>query len=343
MSAVAPSSAQQREADAARMHRTMMGYLGTKALLTAVELGVFDALERGPATAEEVAARAGLPQRSTRALLSALEGERLVHNDGGTYRNDSAASTFLVSGSPDNVISLVEHQNAHFAKFVRLTESLREDRPLQMPDDYYLNKPFGSDGSGYTDWADRLVKVMTTSNTLFGRLGPKVSLEGHRHMVDLGCGPCMYTIDFANAHPHLRFTAVDNGPVAERGRRNIEAAGLADRVHVRPGDIFNDRFPECDCALLSNTLQGFSQEKARGLIEHIGSWLPAGGELLIHGHLPLEAPFTYQFGLILMVNNSEGGEPHSEDLMRAWFAEAGFTSVDIVPVASIFTLARARK
>ena len=320
-----------------------MGYLGTKALLAGVELGVFDALEQGPGTAEDIAARTRLPERSTRALLTALEGERLVHSEAGVYRNDSAASTFLVSSSSDNVISLVEHQNAHFAKFVRLTESLRENRPLQVPDDYYLNKPFGSDRSGYTDWADRLVRVMSTSNKLFGRLGPKVPLDGHRHLVDLGCGPCMYTIDFATAHPHLRFTAVDNGPVAERGRRNVEAAGLGDRVDVRAGDIFNDAFPECDCALLSNTLQGFGREKARRLIHHIGSWLPKGGELLVHGHLPLEAPFTYQFGLILMVNNSEGGEPHSEELMRTWFAEAGFTRVDIVPVASIFTLARARK
>lgn len=339
MSAVATTT-DRRAADAAKVHRSLFGYLGTKAVLAAVELGVFDALEQAPGTAEEVGARVGLAERPARVLLLALLGEQLVQCENGRYRNDPAASAYLVSGKPDYIGALAAHQNAHFAKFARLTESLRDNRPLETPKDYYLTKAFGSYNQ---DWAERLASVTIATHSLMGDLSAHAPLAGHRHLVDLGCGSCVYSIEFARANPDLRITAVDNGPVADIGRRAVAEAGLSDRVTVQPGDIFNDSFPECDAVLLSNVMQGFERERARKLIKHIGGWLPEGGELLIHTHLPTSSRFTYEFGLILMVNNPEGGEPHDEAITRGWLAGAGFKEVSVEQVSEIFTLVRARK
>lgn len=341
MSTVAPAPTEYRSADAAKVHRTMMAYLSSKALFAAMELGIFDSLDRdGPGTAEEVGARVGLAERPARVLLLALLGERLVRCEDGRYRNDPAATSFLVRTSPEYVGALVEHQQAHYRKFDHLTEALRTDQPVQLGENY--STAFGDDQA----WARRMSEVTRGTYILMAEdLATKVRLDGHTHMVDLGCASCVYSIGFARTHPDLHITAVDTAPVAAVGARNVEAAGLSDRITVQPGDIFTDTYGDCDAALLSNVLQGFDRERARRLIAHICSWLPTGGELVLHTHLPERAnsPFPYQFGLILVVNNNQGGEAHDEAVTRQWCAEAGFREVDVEVVSPISSVVRARK
>ena len=78
----------------------MTAYLSSKAIFSAVQFGVFDALADGPSTAEEVAARVGVPERSARVLLLALEGEELVARADGRYRNTPTTWNGTSSGNP---------------------------------------------------------------------------------------------------------------------------------------------------------------------------------------------------------------------------------------------------
>lgn len=323
--------------DVVRLHRLMTGYLSSKALFSALELGVFDALEKGPATAEELAARLGLPERSTRVLLVALWGEQLVERTDGQYRNHPAASAFLVSGSPRYMGSLATHQNTHFMKFAHLTDALRENKPVQLGENYSV--AFGA------DWARHMANVTRVSALLMAEnLAARIPLTEHRRLVDLGCASCVYSIAFARANPHLRVTGVDHPDVAAVGQEFVTAAGLEDRITVGSADIFADRF-EGDVALISNLIQGYDSERAAALVAQVYSWLPEGGELLIHSHLPERAgvPFPYMFGLILLVNNTMGGEAHSEELHRQWLSAAGFRDVEVVEISPISAVVRARK
>ena len=121
---------------AIRLHRLMTAYLSSKAIFSAVQFGVFDALADGPSTAEEVAARVGVPERSARVLLLALEGEELVARADGRYRNTPTANVFLVSSSPRYMGVLARHQDNHFAKLVELDEALRSGRPVTLAEQY---------------------------------------------------------------------------------------------------------------------------------------------------------------------------------------------------------------
>ena len=88
---------------------------------------------------------------------------------------------------------------------------------------------------------------------------------------------------------------------------------------MRPANIFKDAFADCDVALLSHVIQGFERDRARELINHIYGWLPSGAELLLHTHLPERAqtPFPFLFGLILQINNTQGGEARTTRNSRA--------------------------
>jgi 4-amino-anhydrotetracycline N4-methyltransferase len=340
MTGVAGTATDVRPDDAVRLHQLMTGYLASKALFAAVELGVFDALGQGPATAEKLGEQIGLSGRSARTLLLALMGGNLVGREGGRYHNEPVASAFLVSSSPQYMGALATHQEAHFAKLTHLADSLRDGTPVRTGENY--SGAFGDDQA----WARRWAEITRASSLLMAEnLAGEARLDGYHHLVDLGCASCAYSIAFARANPDLRITAVDQPAVAQVASEFVAAEGLAGQVTVRPANIFTDTFSGCDVALLSHVIQGFERDRARALIEHIYGWLPDGAELLLHTHLPerAETPFPYLFGLILQINNTQGGEAHDEDLTCRWLREAGFRDLRVTTASPISALIRATK
>ncbi len=328
------------EIDAVRLHRLMTAYLASKALFSAIELGVFDALEKGPVTAEELGEQIGLASRPARTLLLALLGEKLIRRDGDIYRNEPIASTFLVSASPQYMGALAAHQGTHYEKLAQLTDSLKQDKPVRTGDNY--SGAFGDDKA----WARRWADITRASSLLMAEnLAGRAALADRTHLVDLGCASCAYSIALARANPGLRITAVDQPRVAEVAAEFVAAEGLSGQITVRGSNIFSDAFPDCDTALLSHVIQGFERERARTLINHVYGWLPKGGQLLLHTHLPecAETTFPFLFGLILQINNTQGGEAHGQELTCQWLSEAGFGDLRVTTVSPISALITAVK
>jgi Dimerisation domain len=69
--------------------------LGFRAALTGVRLGVFDALEPGPATAEELARRLGTDPRGTESLLEVLTSLHYLRRRRDRYANLPTAERWL--------------------------------------------------------------------------------------------------------------------------------------------------------------------------------------------------------------------------------------------------------
>jgi len=327
--------------EAMRLHRLMTAYLSSKALFCAIQLGVFDTLAAGPATAEMVATKLGLPERSARILLLALVGEQLLDQVDGAYANAPVASRFLVSDSTRYLGALAEHQDGHYAKLINLMDSLRSGEPVRLTAQYT-----GEFAAGPLSWARRWASVFRASSYLMADdLAAVLRLNGRHHLVDLGCAAGSYSIALAQAYPELSISAVDQPAVMEATTQFVTEAGLIDRITIRPGDILTDQYPECDVALLSHVLQGFGRDRARALLAHVYEWLPDNGLLVVHSHLPEQArlPFPYQFGLILLMNNTQGGEAHDAALTTGWLRELGFRNIRVDPVSPISAAITATK
>ena len=109
-----------------------LGFWGSKALLSAVELGLFTTLEEaGPLEATAIGARCGLHPRARRDFLDALVALRMLTRDAeGRYANTPEGAAFLVRGRPGYVGGLLEMANARLYPFWgRLTEALRTGQP----------------------------------------------------------------------------------------------------------------------------------------------------------------------------------------------------------------------
>ena len=105
-------------------------FWGSKALLSAVELGLFTTLARGPLTGETLTAKLGLQPRGTTDWLDALVSLGMLKRAGDLYANTGATDLYLDRAKPTYVGGMLEMANARLYPFWgSLTEGLRTGRP----------------------------------------------------------------------------------------------------------------------------------------------------------------------------------------------------------------------
>ena len=111
-----------------------MGFWASKALLSAVELGVFTYLADGPKTGRDIERALGLHPRGTYDLLDTLVALGLLARDGdgvaGQYRNTAETAEFLDRNSPRYIGGILEMANARLYRFwADLTPALKTGKP----------------------------------------------------------------------------------------------------------------------------------------------------------------------------------------------------------------------
>src|SRR5262245_35483669 len=83
-----------------RIMQLSWGYTAPLMIEAAIRHGVFDHLETGAKTVEEVAALSGASKRGLTAIMNALTGLGLLAKDADKYSLTPESATFLVSGKP---------------------------------------------------------------------------------------------------------------------------------------------------------------------------------------------------------------------------------------------------
>lgn len=110
----------------ALIFETGFGFWPSKALLSAVELGLFTELAKGPASLAEISQRLGLHDRSARDFLDALVALKLLERKDGLYGNTAETDFFLDKAKPTYVGGIFEMANARlYNLWGFLTEALK--------------------------------------------------------------------------------------------------------------------------------------------------------------------------------------------------------------------------
>src|SRR5262245_28644123 len=106
-----------------------MGFMAAKYLLAATEIGVFDALARGPASLRELATSTGTPSRTLSIVAAAMVSLGLLEQDGSRYRNSETAEAFLadIPGHPDLRPILRYFDEIVYPKWEKFAEAIRTD------------------------------------------------------------------------------------------------------------------------------------------------------------------------------------------------------------------------
>lgn len=253
--------------DPSHIMQVGMGFWPSKALLSAVELGVFTILAESPLSGDEIAQRLELRSRAVFDFLDGLVALRLLERDGvgpdARYRNTPETAAFLDANKPEYIGGVLEMSNARLYGFWGgLTEALRTGQP-QNEIKHTGRSMFEE---LYSDPA-RLEQFMAAMTGIsagnFRQLADKFDFSRYNTVCDVGGATGLLSIILADRHPHLRCTSFDLPVVEPIAARAIAKAGLADRVSTAAGDFFVDALPPADVITMGLILHDWNLERKR--------------------------------------------------------------------------------
>ena len=316
--------------DSTPVLRLIEDFRRSKAMFTAVSLGVFDLLESSPATADELARRLSVKPDPLERLLDTCVGLKLLRRSGKAYENEPVARAYLCRTSPCSLAGYILYSNdVLFRLWTHLEDAVREGTPR-------WSQAFGTDGPIF----DHFFRTPEAKETfLHGMHGlgalssPAVvaafPLAGFRQMVDLGGGTGHLAIAACEKYPALRAIVFDLPQVIETARKHAAQSNAAARLSVLGGDFFRDELPDADLFAMGRILHDWPEEKITALLAKIYSRLPTGGAILLAEKLLLDdktGPASAQLQSLNMLVCTEGKERTLNEYRRL-LEDAGFVDV----------------
>jgi predicted O-methyltransferase YrrM len=329
-----------RAADPAHIMQIGSGFMASKTLLSAVELGLFTRLGPDGMTGDQLADVLGLHMRAIPDFPDALVSLGLLEREGdgpaAVYRNTEATGAFLDKGNPMYIGGILEMCNARLYGFWGdLTEALQTGAPQN--EIKHTGEPMFAEL--YSDPA-RLEQFMNAMSGISAgglhALAGKFDWSRYETLCDVGGATGQLSIIVAGRHPHMRCTTFDLPVVEPIAQRTIDAAGLTDRVTTAAGDFFSEALPKADVVTMGLILHDWNLEKKRHLIKAAYDALSDGGALVVIENLIDDARRENVFGLLMSMNMLiEFGDAFDftgADL-EGWCRETGFKGFETLHLA----------
>jgi len=321
--------------DFAALSDLVDAYWPARAVLTAVELDLFTALDGGEADAAAVAQALGAEKRGVELLLHALAGLGVLEQSGDRFRNGGVAARHLSRKGPDYRGGLFRHDANLWKRWSRLTESVRTGRPVE------------EGGRDPEELRDFILAMHHGKAEGTGEIVKAIGLTGERRAIDLGGGPGTLAVALAREKPDLEVVLFDQAPVIEIAREIVPADLLDARVLCRAGDFFIDDIGvDYDLVLLSSIVHIYGPRENEILIRKIyDATAPHGRIALRDMFLELDRsrpPWTSLFSLNMLVN-TESGRSYTEGEVASWLAGVGFYNIRRVDLPGESSLLIARK
>jgi precorrin-6B methylase 2 len=310
-------------------------FWGSKTLLSAIELGLFSELAKGPANAEELARRHDLHERSARDFFDALVALGMLERQDGRYSNTPETDLFLDRAKPSYIGGILEMANARlYAFWGTLTEGLSTGHPqneAKTGGDFF--------GELYSDPARLKQFLHAMTGLSMGSaiaIAQKFPWNKHKTLIDIGAAEGGVPVQIALAHDHLTGGGFDLPVVQPIFEEYVASFNLSDRLRFYPGDFFADPLPQADVFVMGHILHDWNLEEKKVLLSKAFETLPKGGALIIHEAIIDDERKKNAFGLLMSLNmliETPGGFDYTGADCCGWMREAGFQEAYVEPLA----------
>jgi O-methyltransferase/methyltransferase family protein len=301
-------------------------FRASKALFSAVELGVFSVLARGPRDLVSLRREVGVSERGARDFFDSLVALNLLERDQtGCYRNAPEADLFLDRNKPIYIGGELDHLNKRgYPHWHSLTTALRTGKPQSV----------AANGNYFLDvYADQAaLELYTEGMTSSARLvAPAIATKfpWHRYstFVDIGASQGGLPVEIARAHPHLTGGGFDLPPVRPRFDSYVKTHGFADRLSFYAGDFLRDPLPYADVMILGRVLHSWDLATKTALLRKAYDTLPPGGALIVYELMIDDGRRANAPALLASLNMlimTDGGFDYTSADLKGWMHDANF-------------------
>lgn len=339
---------------AASMFAVITGFVYTKTLTAAVDLGVFAHLAEAPATTNALAQDAAIDAAAMARLLAAAAAIDLVEalppdSQGNPRWTLGQRGAALAKNT--GALAMIEHHKLFYDDLADPVAMLRRGRgggKLAAFWSYAEAAGRGEPASAADPATQAYSALMAASQPMVAeQVLESHDFAKHQRLLDVGGGHGAFVAEVAQRHPGLALALFDLPPVAKAARAVLDARGLA-HVEAHGGSFRDDPLPTgYDIITLVRILHDHDDAVVATLLAKAHAALPPGGTLLITEPMAetrgAEAMGDAYFGLYLWAMGS--GRPRSYAAYKALLAAAGFTRIREVatPLPMVTRLITAQK
>lgn len=309
-----------------------LGFWSSKALLSAVELGVFTHLGHGPLTGEELARAAGLHARGWRDFFDALVALGMLNRHDGQYSNTHESDLFLDKNKPSYIGGLLEMANTRlYSHWGSLTEGLRTGLPQ--------NETKGGGEKTFDALYSDPNRLRTFLSAMTGISMPpamaiarKFPWKNYKTFVDVGTAQGTLPTQIALAHSHVTGKGFDLPIVRPIFEEYVHSFGLQQRLAFHPGNFFEDPLPEADVLVMGHILHDWNLEEKMMLLAKAFEALPKGGSLIVYESMIDDDRSQNAFGLLASLNmliETPGGFDYTGADCCGWMKKTGFSETRV--------------
>ena len=313
-----------------------MGYYWeAKIFLVSVRLDIYSALAHGPQTPSQIACKIGADPAMLARLLDALVTLGVLTKAGEAYANTPIVAEFLVKGSPFYMGELMWLQDEEWAHWGQLEAAIRSGQP-PVSDHLFVNRP---------EVAEKTLAVLhRMAKRTAPDLARKIDLSGCRTLLDVGGGSGAFSLQFCERNPALQVTLFDLPQTLRITQRNVEAAGMADRIRLVPGDFNRDALPgPFDAVFLSDVLHYQTFDENADLVRKLFQSVRPGGKIIMKDMFIDDDPARPGWNAIFSIHMliyTEKGRCFRTGEARSWLQAAGFEVIVEVERNTVLTAVR---
>ncbi|NWU77292.1 ASMT methyltransferase, partial [Onychorhynchus coronatus] len=328
------------------------GFLVSKVMFTACELGVFDLLLASgePLSSDSIAACLGTSTTGMERLLEACVGLKLlaveVTQEGALYRNTEISNIYLTKSSPKSQYHMMMYySNTVYLCWQHLTEAVREGRnQYERTFGISSKDPFGA---MYRS-EEEMSKFMAGQNSVWSICGRDVlaafDLSSFTQVCDLGGGGGALARECVSLYPKSTVTIYDLPKVVKVAKEHFVSPEEC-QISFHEGDFFNDSIPEAELYILSKILHDWDDDKCKQLLAKVyKACKPGGGVLLVESLLNEDksGPLETQLYSMNMLVQTEGKERTAAEYSKL-LEEGGFGVIRVKRTGKLYDAVLGRK
>lgn len=296
-------------------------------LLAALELDVFDALQRtGLTTIDAFADELAVPVDHLRSLLDGVVALGLLDQYEGIYELNDTAKRYLVSDGPATMADLIAVAPGPHENWTRLADTVRDGRPAT---------PIEDDPAAF--YVPLVEGTFTTMFRCATRADLKIRYSALRspRILDLGAGGAPWAIAMLNGCSDGTAVINDLPGVIDVAMAKAAEHGVDDRCEFRAGDFHTIEIePDIyEIVVLGHICRTEGEDGARHLIARAFDALkPEGRVVLADYFVDIERKFNPHAVIMgtTMMASTEKGFCFTHQQFSEWLVEAGFAELRLV-------------
>jgi SAM-dependent methyltransferase len=277
---------------------------------------------------ETISKALNLNTNATERLLNALVALKLLEKSHENYSNTKDSLMFLSKNSPSYLAGLM-HSNHLWNTWSHLTDVIKTGKTAH---DLEMNERS-------EEWLEAFIYAMHDRGK---KQAPAqisgIDLRNVESVLDVGGGSGCFCMAFLKRKPELRAAIFDLPNVVPISRKIIEEEGFSGKIEYYEGDYTRDDLPRgFDLVFLSAIIHSNSFETNQELVNKCFHSLNTNGRIVIQDWIMNDAKTEPVQGAIFSINmlvGVEGGDCYSENEVKTWLVNAGFSDIEKFDIES---------